>query len=278
MLEPDVINCIRETIDAELLPRDAKVRFAIQASQRQLAARGLGRSGNALHEAARIGSDELSVRAEILWGIIQRCHGAFGGAPSGDAPLTEHLQQQVALHITVQAATVLELVDNRALSDSLPGDAKTFVPQAVRTRRDELIRKFSNEARLWAQTLRSAAAARSGQAPTINIHGNVGAVQTGAFASAHIHLDMAQGGRFVQALEQLQASIAQNAEMTAEQRTESSEVVTDMIAATRAPKPNGSKLAGLLKGLALSVETIASLRGAWDLVRDAARLIGIPLR
>jgi hypothetical protein len=102
-------------------------------------------------------------------------------------------------------------------------------------------------------------------------------VQTGAHTFAHIHLDMAQSGRFLQGLERLQVAIAQNTEMIAEQRAEGAELVTDLIAATQAPKPNASRLTGLLNGLAVAVQTVASLRGAWDLVRDGARLIGIPV-
>jgi hypothetical protein len=73
---------------------------------------------------------------------------------------------------------------------------------------------------------------------------------------------MAQSGRLLQALEQLQAAIAQNAEMTPNQRADSAEVVRDLITATKTSKPNGSKLLGLLNGLAVSIQTVASLRGA----------------
>jgi hypothetical protein len=50
-----------------------------------------------------------------------------------------------------------------------------------------------------------------------------------------------------------------------------------MVVAARAKKTNGPKLAGLLNGLAVSVQTVASLRPAWDFVSIAARAMGIPL-
>jgi hypothetical protein len=118
------------------------------------------------------------VRAEILWGIIQRCHRAFG-ASAADGPLSDDLQQQVAEHVTAQAASILELVDNRKLSDSLPPGTRAYIPDAMRTRRDELIRKFSNEVQFYVQTLRRAAGAEAGDRAHITIHGNVGAIQTG---------------------------------------------------------------------------------------------------
>jgi len=276
VLETEVINCIRDSIDAESRPRNAVLGAAIQASQMQLAARGMVRSSNELHERARIGSDELTVRAEIVWGLIQRCHRAFGAPPNEH--LAADLQQQVAEHITAQATVVLGYVDLQNLANFFPPNTRTHVRDAVTVRRNELIKKFSNEVRFYVQAVRQAtAAANQERAQNIHIHGNVAALQTGDCATAHIHLDIAHGGRFVRALEQLLAAIPQSADMTDDQRAESGEVVTDLIAAARAPRPNGSKLVGLLNGLALTVQTVASLRGAWDLVRDAARLMGIPV-
>lgn len=276
MLETDVINCIRDTIAAELNPRNQHVRDAVRAAQNQLAARGLARSGQELHERARIGSDELAVRAAIIWTTIRRCHGAF--APAVSEQLGDDLRQQVAEHISAQTTVVLGYVDLQNLAQMFPANSRGHIRDVLTIQRNELIAKFNNEVRFYVQAVRrSPEAANQGRGQTINIHGNVGALQTGDFAAAHIHLDLARGAEFVRALEQLQAAISQSAEMTAEQRAESAEVVSDLITAASVPKPNGSKLAGLLSGLAVTVQTVASARGAWDLVRDAARLMGIPL-
>jgi hypothetical protein len=269
VLPPDVITCIRESLRAELPPRDAGARLRIQASQRQLAARGLGLSGNAIHEQAQIGCDELSVRAEIIWTMIQRCYRANG--PDVGETLLADLQQQITEFVTAEAPVVIGLVNTAA---GVPDRVRNHIPDAVMTRRNELISRLSNEARFYVQAVRQAPQA---ERPGVVIQGNVGAVQMGAHAIAHVHVDAKGSPRLIEALEQLRAAIAQAPEMSAEQREESVEVVGDLVVTVSAPKPNGSKIVALLNGLAVTVQTVAAVRGAWDLVRDAARAMGIPV-
>ena len=88
MLPPGVVNCIRETVEVELAPRNDNVIAAIEALM--AASRGYIAE---LDDRAQIGVDELRVRAEIIWAVITRCQGAFG--TFNDAELTEGLRQQV---------------------------------------------------------------------------------------------------------------------------------------------------------------------------------------
>lgn len=270
MLESNVIMCIRETMAAELPPRDKNVRATIQATQRKLHMQGLAQSGNAIVALAQIGCDELSVRSEIIWNVIQRCHSTFGSG-SNDSLLAD-LKHEIEDLITREASGVLSLLGG--VTDSFAPQVQSHIPDAIRVRRDELIIKFKNEARFYVQSIARSSKTDPGG---VVIHGNVGAVQTGAYAQAHINLDVSGGPRLIEALEKLQAAIMEATEMNADQRDESAEVVNDLIVATRAPKPNGSKLLGLMSGLASTIRTVASLRPAWEFVRDNARMMGIPI-
>jgi hypothetical protein len=274
VLAADVINCIRETQNVELPPRDRDVAAAVQAAVRRLRARGGG--GSVLHERLRIGIGELDVRAEIIWRVIQRCH-TTAGTPA-DERLADGLQQQVAEHLTAQSAVVRDLVDATTLQD-WPEQVRNLIPGGMLTRRNELIGKFGNEVRFYVRDAEQAARAQpaaTGQGH-VTIVGNVGAVQTGPYATAQIHVDAAGSARMIEALERLHAALPQTADMTGEQREQSADVIGDLVAASRAPRLNGPKIAGLLNGLAVTVQTVASLRPAWDIVRNAARAMGIPV-
>ncbi|MGC2461409.1 MAG: hypothetical protein WA446_10640 [Steroidobacteraceae bacterium] len=270
MLPPEVTNCIRESIEANLPLRDQSVADSLQRSASEFIARGTLVSSMMLQARARIGCDELAVRTDIMWGFIMRCHRVFG-MPLDDQ-LADDLQQQLREHLARQSELVIAMVDSRP--SALGQQWQPLIRATVEKRHDELFRKFSNEARLYA--LAAAQPAKT-EPSTYSFHGPVGAVQTGSYASAHIHIDAAGGTRLAEALEQLRTAIPQATGMTDDQRSDSQEVIGDLIAAARAPKPNGSKLTGLLNGVAVSVQTVASLRGAWDFVLDAARLIGIPV-
>lgn len=81
----------------------------------------------------------------------------------------------------------------------------------------------------------------------------------------------------MQALERLRAALEQNTEASTEQRELAGELVADAIGALKADKPNPPKIYGPLGGLATTVRTVASLRGAWQTVKDASSVIGFPL-
>jgi hypothetical protein len=70
VLEAEVTNCIRETIDAGLSPGNQSVVDSLQLSASEFVARVTLNSSMVLQARARIGCDELAVRAEIIWRVI----------------------------------------------------------------------------------------------------------------------------------------------------------------------------------------------------------------
>jgi hypothetical protein len=54
-------------------------------------------------------------------------------------------------------------------------------------------------------------------------------------------------------------------------------MVADSKAELAKPTPNKSKLAALLGGVAVTIQTVASLRPAYDAVKGALALLGIRL-
>jgi hypothetical protein len=141
MLEAAVTNCIRESVDAELPPRNQSVADSLQRSASVFAAQGTFHSSLALQARAQIGCDELAVCAEIIWRLIQRCHSAFGVPP--DEQLAYDLQQQIREHLARQADVVLGLVDSSSTA-GFGAQWRTLIRNAVMKRRDELFKRFSN--------------------------------------------------------------------------------------------------------------------------------------
>lgn len=124
-----------------------------------------------------------------------------------------------------------------------------MVEKAIRDKAGELTARLDIEAQFYVDELkRPALAAASGS--VLNFHGPVGAVQTAPFATANVSLMGADGARLIAALEELRQAIARSTETTPDQRVASAEIVGDLIVAAKAEKPNASKVAGLLGGLA----------------------------
>jgi hypothetical protein len=265
MLGDEVIICIRDSMEAEIRPRDAEVQ-----KQTMAAANAHRLNGRRFIVHSEIGCQELTKRAEIIWQVIQRSYEAFATTAPDDSLISE-LSQQTAHWINTETQLVAGLVN---ISQG-PGNAQRIVQAEVTKRRDELIKKFNLEARFYVQRLMNPPKSESGH--TFNVLAPVGAIQTGANAQANIHIEAGGNQKLIDALEQLRAAIPDAPGMTANQRADGTEVVDDLITAVRAPRPNGPKVAGLLKGLALTVQTIGGLDKAWAVVREAASLLGIPL-
>jgi hypothetical protein len=274
MLEVEELNRIRETVTADIGPRDATVLQNLQAVQRQLAAKGMARSGNELHERARVATDELDIRAGLIWGIIRKCHDTFGRRDSPQ--LLADLQQQLREYVTAHAITLTGIVDPAA-APSWPRDTGNYVRDAISTKRDQLIAKYQNDAyfyvRAAVQTPAPAAAAAGGIVVT---GGNV-TILTGDYSTANINIDSTAASRLAQANTALIEAIQNAPDMAADQRERSLDIAKDLETAATAAKPNGPKILGLLGGLSSTVQTVASIKPAWDALKAAAAALGINL-
>jgi hypothetical protein len=273
MFDTTLTTRIRDAIGVQVGPRDQILVANLRAETNRLAARGMAISGNAIHSYTNATVDELRVRARIVWAAISRSHTSMVGR--ADASTLGDLQGQITEHINVQATQVRNLAQEnvRRVIDSAKINSNHF-QNTIATVARELIQEANVEAQFYVDNLQRSATEAS-STPGITIHGNVGAVQTGTFATAHVNLTGTGRDRLVETLEKLKNEVGRNREATAEQREQATELVTDVIAAVKAEKTNGAKVAGLLGGLATSVQTVASLRGAWEMVRTAAIAVGL---
>jgi hypothetical protein len=269
MLTARAIDSIRESVEAELGPRSTSLAAALNACDSEYARAGQFHSSMRVARRGLIACQELTIRAEIIYGLIQRCRPWFSDL---DDVLIADLGDQIREHVTAQAAVVLQQSGLKPPSET--SRYTKLVDEPLTECRDKLIRKFAIQARFFVEDLRRQPAAAVGG---VTIHGNVGALQTGAYATARVHIDAAGSARLIDALEQLRAALPSAADMELGEREQGTELVGDVIVAARAGKPNGAKLAGLLMGLGTIVQTVASVRPAWEAVRQAANVIGISL-
>jgi len=191
--------------------------------------------------------------------------GSFGPSSSGaktpsdaDVPdLLGGLQQQVAEHISHHANTLGAIVNPQGAA-GWPRDVGSFVPDAINTKRDQVITKYQNEARLYTRAVTQHAASAGG----VTVHGNVGSILTGAYAVANIHIDTVTTPRLLGALAALTTAIQGAQDISVDARAQSLEIAEGLQSAAKAAKPNGPMLTALLSGLSTTVQTVASLKPA----------------
>ena len=268
MLAPHVVTRIRDTISAEASPRDRTLTQALRAAQNRLAARGMIGSGNAVIEFEKIAADELDVRTHIVWYAIRRAYQHLVGTPT-DTMRTD-LELQLNEHAHAQKRVVVDLTLGivRIQPDQVGHFRQTL---------DARSREFREKAMIELQYFVDPATwtPRRDSAGGIVVRGNVGVIQTGMYAVANVSLSTEDRARMAEALERLRREIASSAEIGAAERESATEVVGDTLDALKAERPNTAKIAGLLGGIAITIQTVASLREAWSVVRDAAVAIGV---
>jgi hypothetical protein len=90
MLPTKMIDCVRETLAANLNPRDRDVMVQLGVIARCYSF-GQSKTGSEILDRAEFGSQELGARAELIWYSIRRCHRAVG------APLDAQLLSDLSI-------------------------------------------------------------------------------------------------------------------------------------------------------------------------------------
>jgi hypothetical protein len=195
---------------------------------------------------------------------------------------THDLRQEIAGHINAHRAAIEKLiVPNRSPGPRMPPpehEARqtqqhiALLHQMMYRARHALTERYGGEANIYVLELETARREVPSMpaTTTITIGGdNLGVVQAGANSTAHVQIDTTATADLVKALENLRAAIPQAAELSAQQRRESSEIITALVAEARGPKPNKQKIIDQLKTLALIVQAVGTLSHAWAPVTHA---------
>ena len=275
MLDAAVRTRIREYLDAELGPRDQTLGIAFRDRLAKFSRSGNLQSSRCVLAVALVGCEELTVRAEIVWQAIKRSHASMVSRP--DEQTLDGLKQQIAEHVTNQAKRIAAQACGRVKFGGTKwhGTIKDQINERCR----EMRAKLTIEAQFYVDELEQVAGDRESDgrsAPTFNAP--IGVVQIGDYATANVSFQAQDAQQFAEALETFRASLADNREILSEQRDQADELAEQLLVAVRAEKPNPPMIAGLFGALGQVVRTVASIRPAWEALRDVAIAIGMMLR
>jgi hypothetical protein len=266
MLEPQVVERIRESVEAELRPRDNLFLMRIGAAASEYASAGRAWIGH-----GQVASEELTARADLIWRIIQRCHTAYQRSPAGEST-TAALCQQIQVWINSESNALRELVKIPGANAPLNAGFR----QMVVSHATHLVVKYQNEAKFYVEELMKPPK-KPEESHSISVGINYGTMAVAAGSGAQARVDAAGNAQLIAALEQLRAAFQQSATMPADKRGDSLGVVDDAIIAARAPDANKFTLLGLLKGVGAAVSLMADAPDAWQSVRGVASTLGLHL-
>jgi hypothetical protein len=283
MLPAKMIDCVRETLAANLNPRDGSVIAQLGFIGRRYSL-GQSNTGSEILDRADLGSKELGERAAFIWQTIQRCHRAVG-APF-DGQLLSDLRQEIAGQINAHRAAIERLIVPKPMPAGLFPQADwqarqtqqqiSQLHQTMHSSRNALTERYGSEANIYVLELETAKreARPMTATATITIHGdNHGVVQTGPNSTAHVEINTAAVPGLVKALETLSAAIPQAVELSAQQRRDSQDIIAALIAEAREAKPKPQSIIERAKTLAAIVQAGGTLSHAWAPVKHAIALL-----
>lgn len=267
-------STLRERATALILVKtdDRHKRFIGDAGRSLGQSIEIGRSGKLIRELHRAHELEVEVRAVLCWESIVRVHKAFG------EPFSDSLRDDLkSFFDTALKHNSDNLVDCLAIFfDGIKAAAGLNLDEAI----EETAAKYHVEIDLYVDSL---SAARSKSPPsatnTYSFHGNVGAVQTGASAVAHVVQNIGTEDRaaLLEALAQTQAVIAADKSLPAPQREELIAVAEKCAAEVNSKNPNNTILFAMLTALGTTVQSIAAGQPAYEALKVAVLALGITL-
>ncbi|WP_458423959.1 hypothetical protein [Methylorubrum extorquens] len=265
---------LRKKIEAELSSRDDEHAKEAGLIVRQAAARGMLFSGNTVHSLGAEAVQDLRIRGHLLLKALTDTWASYRPEPS--AALFAH---QMVLSVLQDAADARDTeVRNSAPMRSL-GSFPETVWEGFRAKYDNEVQRVDLRLREWVQLQeRPPTEGGATQSTTVNLNGSNNVVVAGVMHSpTSVQLDGASTPRILDALASVRAAIESTRALPEQETTDTLELVADAEEQLKRPQPNKKKLFASLQGVAGAIQTVGALGDAYNNLKSAMALIGLPL-
>jgi hypothetical protein len=270
MRDSTLLDRLNRLADAELASRESNLAQAINAVNSQFAAKGAFNSGRRLTFVHQVIENELDIRNELVWNATRRVLSERQQVT--DEEMRRELKNYMKDRLFRSQATLNHSLDQH-IRDPALRKRLTIDDRAVRVQK-----RIEIEVDIFCDASVSRVQQSFSATPAIVIHGPVGAVQTGSGATSNISVTINESTQHSlllairQAREALEASpqaLPESAELV--------QITNDLQKELESPSKNVTRIKLLLSGLAGSIQTVASMRPAYEAIKGAGALIGLQL-
>lgn len=146
--------------------------------------------------------------------------------------------------------------------------------------RSAALKKVGTEIDLFVYALQKKQGTRTGgEAPVFNIYSPVGSIQTGDHSISNVtqNLDAEVRTKILDALHQISERLKDPNTFLAEPKAAIVELVDEGQQEIRKDKPNFTKLRSILSSVGGSIQTVASMKPAYEMLKQALTFLGISL-
>lgn len=277
MLDAKFTQQLQNLLDAERAARHQQVKNSLSGTVNRLVARGMIGSGHAGLELEKVVADELSARGNLVLLTMSRIIAVLGTV----------VVDNLSALLKAEADKQLE-IDNVQLRGLLLPSMRTLHREAFKageqrwTEDVAIVRaKLHAELDLYATALESRARAQ-GQPAQGTVHvtaTTIGVVQTAPGSVAHViqHIQPADQQKLVEALEKLLLDLHNASDVLPDAKRDIEIMAQETKQELANKKPILAKVRGMLSGIGETVQTLGSVRNAYELLKSAALSVGVQL-
>jgi hypothetical protein len=271
MLESRIRNLARERIEIAVEERWTPFSAELATIKFEYAKANRLHSGSMHLQVLELYKNELDIQVSMAWGQLKTVLATLGTGPL----------HQLASDLKTFMDEIIDWIAS-GLSDRLK-QRRSGVSEPVarlNERKPRATRKIHSEIDLFVAGLEQIARmAQNSGATHVNIYGSqVGILQTGASSAASmtVHLDSTSKREISKALNAVEKALGEATHVPFD-RAEISEMVQESLSELDKPGPNVSRLRSLMVGVATIIQTVASLRPAYDAIKGGLALMGVTL-
>ncbi|MFH1555664.1 MAG: hypothetical protein ABII76_12500 [Pseudomonadota bacterium] len=269
-------NTFHDLVSVDYASLDKQLCSQVQAIERQAAATGSLASGKTILLVCKAGVDSLVARCSMAVTQLFKTMNAYAikiDRDTGSLFLSELGSQAANSAISVRAVVESCAVFRSGLTDNAKRAGMDIIDKALQHE----VARMKAEMKLLIAASENVKPLSASPPININGDGNVVNVGDGNYVNALTQIDTVAAKSLTEALrvtvEQLVALPVDAPIDVAEIK----EIVEDTISELQKQKPNKMKVATAIKSIAEIIKFVPALKGAYDIIKSAAAIVGISL-
>jgi hypothetical protein len=273
MLDINVVEIAKDRIRLEITDQTENMHREISRIKSLAAANHSLQSGSTFSQIKELCILTIKNRAQMAWQTYFRFLTTAGISYSDT--LADELKSMVAKHLP-------EGMFNNLMKETaeLVRSPRLFSNTDLEQARKNALRKIGTEIDLFVYSLKTKTEIKDKESSIIqNFYAPVGAIQTGDSSIANVtqSIDTEVREQLRQVLDEISSMVSKGSIDLPYPKNEIIEIVLEGQEELKKESPNITKLRGMLSAVGTAIQTIASMKPAYEALKQALTYLGISL-
>lgn len=277
MLDVNIVNIARKRIMLEIEDQSIFLRDQIDRVKAEMSAKGILGSGATVRRIIDLCSQSIRNRAQLVWQTLFRFITTSGVSYSDD--LSSELKNIVAAYLPESLNNFRDIIERNIPRTSVETISRLMEDLSVA--RAHALNTISTEIDLFVHSLKKKSQIIEGdkKATIVNIYSPVGSIQTGDNAIANVTqiIDSDLRQQFASVLNSISEGLSSLESLPTFPKNEIEELIIDGQSELKREKPNSTKLRSIFSTIGASIQTVASLKPAYDTLKQLLTYLGVSL-